>query len=222
MHRRGEESPAQSPSPHPPPRVRVDGEKQEPAYHNLTILKSPVWKWEIASYFFLGGISGASYVLARSAERAGGERFRNLTRAGTYIAFASVLPCAPLLIADLGDRSRFHHMLRIFKPTSPMNLGTWIATGYGGVVTMSTIREKARDRVAPSAGRRRAQPRQNWGTWARQTAPTATTQVTHPAKPGTSTMPARRWGMPTNTTARLHSRAGAPFDGTPPARPPLS
>src|SRR5688572_21827321 len=116
------------------PRTEVRGlqprkeDAREPAYHNVSILKSPVWKWEIASYFFLGGISAASYVLARLAERAGGERYRDLTRAGTYTAFATLLPCAPLLIADLGDRSRFHHMLRIFKPSSPMNLGTWLAT----------------------------------------------------------------------------------------------
>src|SRR5687767_696382 len=120
--------------------------KAEPAYHNVSILKSPVWKWEIATYFFLGGISAASYVLARLAERAGGERYRDLTRAGTYVSFAALLPCAPLLIADLGDRSRFHHMLRIFKPSSPMNLGTWLATGYGGVCTTAMLRERARDR----------------------------------------------------------------------------
>src|SRR3954468_11942683 len=133
------------------PRTQVRGRGAqesiaEPAYYNVSILKSPVWKWEIATYFFLGGVSAASYVLARLAERAGGERYRNVTRAGTYVACATLLPCAPLLIHDLGDRKRFHHMLRIFKPTSPMSLGTWIATGYGGVVTMSTIRERARDR----------------------------------------------------------------------------
>src|SRR3954471_19623037 len=112
------------------PRTQVRGRdaqnsRVEPAYYNVSILKSPVWKWEIATYFFLGGISAASYVLARVAERAGGERYRNLTRAATYTAFATMLPCAPLLIHDLGDRKRFHHMLRVFKPTSPMSLGTW-------------------------------------------------------------------------------------------------
>src|SRR6202022_1789653 len=39
-------------------------------------------------------------------------------------------PCAPLLIADLGRPERFHHMLRIFKPLSPMNLGAWTLTGF--------------------------------------------------------------------------------------------
>src|SRR5689334_16118877 len=82
--------------------LRPREQKPEPAYYNISILKSPVWKWEIATYFFLGGISAASYVLARLAERAGGDRYRDLARAGTYIAGATWIPCAPLLIHDLG------------------------------------------------------------------------------------------------------------------------
>ena len=35
-----------------------------------------------------------------------------------------------LLVADLGDPLRFHHMLRVFKPSSPMSLGTWCLTAY--------------------------------------------------------------------------------------------
>src|SRR5439155_19804881 len=37
---------------------------------------------------------------------------------------------APLLVADLGRPDRFHHMLRIFTPPSPMNLGAWTLTGF--------------------------------------------------------------------------------------------
>jgi len=36
-----------------------------------------------------------------------------------------------LLIADLGRPERFHHMLRVAKPSSPMSVGTWILTAYG-------------------------------------------------------------------------------------------
>ena len=46
------------------------------------------------------------------------------------MAAAALVPCAPLLIADLGRPDRFHHMLRIFKPLSPMNLGAWTLTGF--------------------------------------------------------------------------------------------
>jgi formate-dependent nitrite reductase membrane component NrfD len=34
-----------------------------------------------------------------------------------------------LLVDDLGKPSRFLNMLRVFRPTSPMNMGTWILSG---------------------------------------------------------------------------------------------
>ncbi|HMB94558.1 MAG TPA: NrfD/PsrC family molybdoenzyme membrane anchor subunit [Tepidisphaeraceae bacterium] len=117
----------------------------EPSYYNVSILKSPVWKYEIASYFFLGGLSAGAYMLARVAERVGGDEHRDLTRAGTWVAMAAVIPCPILLIHDLGDRWRFHHMLRVFKPSSPMNVGTWTLVAYSGMLGAAFAREVVRD-----------------------------------------------------------------------------
>jgi hypothetical protein len=36
-----------------------------------------------------------------------------------------------LLISDLGVPTRFLHMLRMFKVTSPMSVGSWILAGFG-------------------------------------------------------------------------------------------
>jgi formate-dependent nitrite reductase membrane component NrfD len=36
-------------------------------------------------------------------------------------------------VADLGRPSRFLYMLRVFRPTSPMNMGTWIISGFGAL-----------------------------------------------------------------------------------------
>jgi formate-dependent nitrite reductase membrane component NrfD len=118
----------------------------EPSYYDVSFLKPPVWKWEVVGYFFLGGISAGAYVLARMAERFGGDTYRDVTRTGTHVSLATALPCAPLLIKDLGDPKRFHHMLRIFKPTSPMNLGTWTMTSFVGMVMANSLREWAKDR----------------------------------------------------------------------------
>jgi formate-dependent nitrite reductase membrane component NrfD len=112
-----------------------------PSYYDIPLLKKPVWSWEIGCYFFLGGLSAGSYLLARVAERLGGARYRAVTRAGTAIAVTALLPCPILLIDDLGHRSRFHHMLRVFKPRSPMNLGSWVLTGYSGVLFLTALRE---------------------------------------------------------------------------------
>src|SRR5437868_10896825 len=46
------------------------------------------------------------------------------------IALVFLLADLLCLVLDLGDPLRFHHMLRVFKPTSPMSLGTWCLTVY--------------------------------------------------------------------------------------------
>ncbi|MDY3553744.1 NrfD/PsrC family molybdoenzyme membrane anchor subunit [Gemmata sp. JC717] len=46
------------------------------------------------------------------------------------LALAFLLIDLLLLVLDLGDPLRFHHMLRVFKPSSPMSLGTWCLTLY--------------------------------------------------------------------------------------------
>lgn len=99
-------------------------------YYGIPMLKRPTWGWEIAWYFYLEGISAGSFVIASLAKLTGQKRLQPLVRAGYYTSFVSFLPCPPLLIADLGDPSRFHHMLRVFKPTSPMNLGAWTLSVY--------------------------------------------------------------------------------------------
>jgi formate-dependent nitrite reductase membrane component NrfD len=121
------------------------------SYYDIPLLKKPVWTPEIGWYFFLGGLSAGSYLLARVAERLGGQRYRAVTRAGTWIALGALAPCPVLLIVDLGDPKRFHHMLRVFKWRSPMSLGSWVLTGYSGVVFFTARGEWFR-------GRRRGRP----------------------------------------------------------------
>ncbi len=112
----------------------------EPSYYNIPMLKPPVWEWMIAAYFFFGGLSSGAFAISRMAERFGNGRFKHVATAGAYVALLGLLPCPPLLIADLGDPKRFHHMLRVWKPCSPMNLGTWAITAYGGAAAHQAVR----------------------------------------------------------------------------------
>ncbi len=114
---------------------------KEFGYYGLPILKRPFWKWEIALYFVFEGISAGTYVLCTMADFVADEGFRDTIRNGRYLAFATLLPCPPLLIADLGRPERFHHMLRIWKRTSPMNHGSWGLTGYGIFCALSAAAE---------------------------------------------------------------------------------
>jgi hypothetical protein len=113
------------------------------AYRDVPILKKPVWNHQISAYFFLGGISAGSAAIGALAEIFGGGRLRKLSRTAHYVSFACFLPCPYFLIDDLGMPRRFHHMLRVFKPQSPMNLGAWVFLVHGGFVTLSMMRALA-------------------------------------------------------------------------------
>jgi formate-dependent nitrite reductase membrane component NrfD len=120
------------------------GVKKE-GYYGLPMLKRPTWGWEIAGYFFLEGVSAGSFLMASLAAQSGDKRLRPVTRSGHYTALLAFIPCPPLLIADLGDRSRFHHMLRVFKPSSPMNLGAWTLSAYSLPLTLLAAKHLAEE-----------------------------------------------------------------------------
>lgn len=115
------------------------------SYYGLPVVHSPHWKWLIILYFFLGGISSASYVIACVAELFGGPDGDRIKRTGRYLALATLIPSPWLLIADLGRPERFHHMLRVLKLRSPMSVGTWGLSIYGVFVTLSVVLQAAQD-----------------------------------------------------------------------------
>lgn len=64
-----------------------------------------------------------------------------LARASLLTGFAAMMGCPPLLIADLGRPERFFNMLRVFKPTSPMSIGSWVLTAFGGAMGAAAVSE---------------------------------------------------------------------------------
>ncbi len=110
------------------------------SYYGRPIIKEPVWTWEIPTYFFTGGLAGASAVLGSAAKLAGNEK---LARTASYVGAAADLVSPTLLIADLGRPERFHHMFRVVKVTSPMNLGSWVLLVNGGASTTAAVLELA-------------------------------------------------------------------------------
>jgi formate-dependent nitrite reductase membrane component NrfD len=109
------------------------------SYYDRPILKKPPWKWMIPAYFFSGGLAGASSVLAFGGRLTGNGR---LARQSRLAALGAVGASTVLLVADLGRPARFYNMLRVFKPTSPMNVGSWLLSAYGtaaGVAAASDV-----------------------------------------------------------------------------------
>lgn len=97
------------------------------SYYDRPVVKEPVWTYEVPWYFFSGGIAGAGALLAAAARVAGNDELA--TRTGRVVAVAAAVS-PPLLIADLGVPSRFANMLRVFKPTSPLNIGSWVLSAF--------------------------------------------------------------------------------------------
>jgi hypothetical protein len=92
------------------------------------VINRPVWEArEIAGYFFLGGLAGASSLVALGAELTGRPRLARGAKLGAAGAISLSLVA---LVKDLGRPARFLNMMRVFKPTSPMSVGTWIVSGY--------------------------------------------------------------------------------------------
>ena len=108
------------------------------SYYGRPILKEPTWTWEIPAYFFTGGLAGASSVLSSAARLSGNEK---LARTSLYVGAVADLVSPVLLISDLGRPERFHHMFRVFKVTSPMNLGSWVLLVNGGASTTAALLE---------------------------------------------------------------------------------
>jgi len=102
-------------------------------YHGEPVLKEPVWKWPVPIYFYVGGVAGAAAVLGAVAQALDGPRLSRLVRRARWTAAAGTAIGSGLLIQDLGRPARFALMLRVFRPTSPMNVGTWVLTATGGL-----------------------------------------------------------------------------------------
>lgn len=109
-------------------------------YYDQPVVREPVWTWEVPAYFFAGGLAGAASPLALAARLTDDHELARVLETAAAAA-AAVSPI--LLVSDLGRPDRFYNMLRVFKPTSPMNVGSWVLTAYApaavGVVLLDRL-----------------------------------------------------------------------------------
>ena len=98
------------------------------SYYGRQILKTPTWKTpDVPLYLFLGGLAGASAVLAEGAAATGRP---DLERVARLAAAGGATAGTVALVHDLGRPERFLHMLRVFKPTSPLSVGSYILAPF--------------------------------------------------------------------------------------------
>ena len=112
----------------------------------------PDWGWLIVWYFFFGGLAGGCYFIAVLIDLFGRPEDRALARLGYYIALPCLVISAILLTLDLGRPLRFWHMLiasntyqLLFKPWSPMSVGSWGLFIFGIFSLLSFLSALAED-----------------------------------------------------------------------------
>jgi formate-dependent nitrite reductase membrane component NrfD len=103
---------------------------EPPAIVQGPMMRPPVWTWEVPLYFWFGGMAAGASFVGLACDLAGDDHSARVAR---RVALGAFVPSPPLLILDLGRPERFHNMLRIFKPRSPMSMGSWCLTTFGSL-----------------------------------------------------------------------------------------
>ncbi len=127
----------------------------EPTYYERPAIKQPVWIWSIPAYFYVGGVAGAAMVMGMAAQVFGGAQMRAFDERCRWVGAIGGGIGTALLIHDLGRKGRFLFMLRVFRPTSPMSVGSWVlaaATPLSAGSAMLTFSNGFLRRAGQAAG----------------------------------------------------------------------
>jgi Polysulphide reductase, NrfD len=112
----------------------------------LDVTKPPPWHGWVAADLFLSELSSGLFLVAALGQLISRDAYGPVARIGFLLAFPVILADLVCLVADLGDPTRFHHMLRTFKPYSPMSIGVWGISFYAllsftcfALIALSTV-----------------------------------------------------------------------------------
>lgn len=109
------------------------------SYYDRPIIKPPVWKVpDVPAYLYLGGMAGVAASLGALGDLTGRPSLR---RVGRIAAAGGATTSVGFLIHDLGRPTRFLHMMRVIKPTSPLSVGSWILAPFGTVAGATAAAE---------------------------------------------------------------------------------
>jgi formate-dependent nitrite reductase membrane component NrfD len=98
---------------------------------------------------FIAGVGGSAQIIATAADLVGDRTLTPIIRSGRYIALGATVLGGPLLIIDLRTPQRWYNMLRIFRKTSPMSIGTWVLMSFGSLSAALAAAQFAADHDHP-------------------------------------------------------------------------
>jgi Ni/Fe-hydrogenase subunit HybB-like protein len=107
------------------------------SYASGPVTKAPAWHGLVAWDMLFNGMTTGLFLVAAISELAAPDIFASVAKTAYPVALVLLLVDLLCLVFDLGDPMRFHHMLRVFKPGSPMSVGTWCLTIYSLPLTVA-------------------------------------------------------------------------------------
>ncbi|HEY6430687.1 MAG TPA: NrfD/PsrC family molybdoenzyme membrane anchor subunit, partial [Acetobacteraceae bacterium] len=100
-------------------------------YGREQVKAAPFNNWLVGGYVFLAGLSGGAALLSALLDLVRGDTAGAAVRRGRWLSLLGPTLGTACLISDLHTPRRFYNMLRLFKATSPMSIGSWILVGFG-------------------------------------------------------------------------------------------
>ena len=110
-----------------------------PGYAGRPTTKAPNWHAPVTLDMLFNSLSTGLFMVIALGELVAPAGFRPLGSVGYSLALLLLVGDLVCLVIDLGDPWRFHHMLRVWKPSSPMSLGSWVLTGYAIPLTLLVL-----------------------------------------------------------------------------------
>jgi len=121
-------------------------------YYGRPAVKASPYGWKVALYTFLGGLAGAAQAIGALAGLAARGARPPFDRPARVIAAANGALIGPaLLIMDLHTPQRWYNMLRIFRRTSPMSIGSYVLTTFGAFSALALLPKIGRAAQLPAA-----------------------------------------------------------------------
>jgi hypothetical protein len=105
-------------------------------YATRQVTKPPEWHGLVVWDMLFNNLTTGLFLVMALGELAAPAVFTPLAKPAYFLAFGLLLADQLCLVLDLGDPWRFHHMLRVIKPSSPMSFGVWSLNGYAFFLTV--------------------------------------------------------------------------------------
>jgi protein NrfD len=122
-------------------------------YYGMPAIKSSHYGWLTGAAFLSEGVGGAAQYMATIVDLFGEEEDRPLVRGGRYVALTGALVTPILFVIDLHVRKRWYNMLRVFRSTSTMSIGSWSLCKFGLFSTLTAVAQALEDRGYRRTGR---------------------------------------------------------------------